>query len=286
MMAQIINKKIRIQEEEVQKVENVGLTWGQPIKKRELRNYTTEEIVDSFNAFLTREEEIARLDAAVNLLLKQGHQTRIRVEDQLYYEKLPTAKVDELFNFKADITMSKYDVDYNFRLTSNDFLSHKYGQFQMTEEMAVYPLTFTLVDQRTNRKYNAISLTDKRFDKVFGDMYGNRFGSYFINGIGLCYFYVTRDSSKVKLVYVKGSNHKHNCTNYGYITTMVHATVNRSVKKIGFAAFGWNLIDEDLYYEPIEDFNEKVREVKGKKEKNPSKSKVKTLDMLVGSLVY
>lgn len=272
MMAQTV---VMVREE----VENKEITWNNPLTKKELKNYTREEIESILTYFLTRQEEIERLDYVSNLLLKQVKQTRIRKSDQSYYHPLPTARVDEIVSFKADIKMSKYDREYDFRLTSYDFLAHKYGQFQLTEDMTVYPLSFTMTDIRTGKSYNAISLTDKRFDRVFAGTYGNFFGTYFVNGIGICYFSVTNEDGVV-LKYIKGSGHKHMDVKYSYYSTFAHNSVNRTVRKVGLSAFGWNLIDEDLYYEPIDDFNKAVKKVK-----NPQKSKIKTIDQLVGAFV-
>ncbi|SYZ78705.1 hypothetical protein [Trichococcus shcherbakoviae] len=272
MMAQTV---LMVREE----VESKEITWNNPLTKRELKNYTREEIEVILTYFLTRKEEIERLNYVSDLLFEQVKQTRIRKSNQAYYCPLPTARMDEIVSFKADIKMSKYDMEYDFRLTSYDFIAHKYGQFQLTEEMTVYPLTFQMTDKRTGRTYNAISLTDKRFEKIFGGAFGNFFGTYFINGIGLCYFSVTSDDGVI-LKYIKGSGHKHTDVKYSYYSTFAHPQVNRTVRKVGLTAFGWNLMDEDLYYEPIDDFNKTAKKVK-----NPQKSKVKTLDQLVGALV-
>ena len=116
-----------------------------------------------------------------------------------------------------------------------------------------FPLRFSLVD-RSGKSYEAISLSDDRFDEclyVDYDSYGsvnadfNRFGVYFINGLGLFKINIIGQKGCV-LKYVAGANKKDGF-NYNYTTTSIVPHRNIAVQELATLAFGNELKPEESF---------------------------------------
>lgn len=98
----------------------------------------------------------------------------------------------------------------------------QYGWLALDNVRSIYPVKFSLVDEETGVRYEAISLTHDNFNTVIGDEH-QRYGLYFINGLGLFAANLTKEDHLV-LSYLKGKKPYSPDYKYGH-----NAIVGRSI---------------------------------------------------------
>lgn len=152
-----------------------------------------------------------------------------------------------------DLLVEKGDKNKFFDVVSDLFFEADYGWLALDNASCAFPLTFSLVD-RSGKSYEAISLSDSRFDECLFVDYErydsvnadfNRFGVYFINGLGLFKINIIGQKGCV-LKYVAGANKKDGF-NYNYTTTSIVPHRNIAVQELAALAFGNELMPEESF---------------------------------------
>lgn len=149
-----------------------------------------------------------------------------------------------------DLLVEKGNKSKFFDVVSDLFFEADYGWLALDNASCAFPLTFSLVD-RSGKNYEAISLSDSRFDEClyvdgsYGNVDFNRFGVYFINGLGLFKINIIGQKGCV-LKYVAGANKKDGF-NYNYTTTSIVPHRNVAVQELATLAFGNELKPEESF---------------------------------------
>lgn len=225
-------------------------------KNNQLDQKVTESTNDAAepNAYL--EKSKARLDVwashekdgNIARRIGFGKPYRTLTIKQARYNKEETTRIKAY-----DLLVEKGNKNKFFDVVSGQFFEAEYGWLALENTSCAFPLRFSLVD-RSGKSYEAISLSDDRFDEclyVDYDSYGsvnadfNRFGVYFINGLGLFKINVIGQKGCV-LKYVAGANKKDGF-NYNYTTTSIVPHRNVAVQELAALAFGNELIPEENF---------------------------------------